>query len=87
MKPSARILGALTLAAVLAATMIIVAPTRFPRLNIGLPPKPRGSLTPRPIRRCSTVIQWVRKFFSRTPRKDRMGMDFCPSGVPTSRHF
>ena len=78
MKPSARILGALTLAAGLAATMIIVAPTRFPRFEHWLAAKAaQQSNTPTdpPVFYRDPMGQ---KVFSRTPRKDRMGMDFLP---------
>ena len=87
MKPSARILGALTLAAVLAATMIIVAPTRFPQFEHWLAAKAaRQSNTPTDPP-CSTVIQWVRKFSRERRGKIEWAWIFCPSGVPTSRRF
>jgi Cu(I)/Ag(I) efflux system membrane fusion protein len=78
MKPSARILGALTLATGLAATIIIVAPTRFPRFEHWLAAKAaQRSNTPTdpPVFYRDPMGQ---KVFSRTPRKDRMGMDFLP---------
>ena len=78
MKPSARILGTLTLAAGLAAAIIIVAPTRFPRFEHWLAAKAaQRSNTPTdpPVFYRDPMGQ---KVFSRTPRKDRMGMDFLP---------